>query len=348
MKLAPVDAANIKSKLQIKISHRNWAEALQQFHIALITAAPGEVVCLTGASRIGKTRLVQHVKELVTGSSDSAEYNKYLCVSVLAANTGTDGRFSTKSFAARLLAALDHPSLELLDDLARAAKLDRLTETGLVGMIVRSLRRRGVRYLIIDEAQHVQYTPKATIAPSAVMDAWKGLAEDAGVVLVIVGAYPVLSVIKESPHLSGRTRIIHFPPYAPNKEDMEEFLSIANTFLASSGQQICLNLNDYLPVLYEHTLGCIGLLRMWFLDALNYSERRGVPLTAEVLDTHRKPYSMMEGIIHEMEEGHRNLLLTKADFDASFVPQEKFIRTKSIKNKAFQKKPRRVAAENRT
>ena len=214
-------------------------------------------------------------------------------------------------------------------------------------MLVRSLRRRGVRYLFIDEAQHVQYTAKGTQAPSAVMDSWKCLAEAAGIVLVIVGAYPVLSVIKQSPHLSGRTRVIHCKPYMANKEDMVEFLSIAQTFLVRSGIEIQVSLKKYVSTIFENTLGCIGLLRLWFIDALNSALLSGEPLSEKILDETRKPFSLLEGIVDEMAEGQRNLLLTQDEYNSSFhlKPQQPNNHTRGTK--PFQKKPRRVEKGNR-
>lgn len=333
--------------LDLKIPHRNWRAALNELYISLLSASPGEVVCMTGPSRSGKTKLSKEVQSFLSGDRGSPTFNQYLCISVIASNTGKDGRFSTKAFAARLLEAVDHPSLELLDDFARASRLDRLTENAIITMLVRSLQRRGVRYLFIDEAQHVQYSAKGSQAPSAVMDSWKCLAEAAGIVLVIVGAYPVLSVIKQSPHLSGRTRIVHCKPYTANKADMEELLSITQTFLVRSGHKLQVSLADYVSVVLENTLGCIGLLRLWLIDALNYAALKSVPFSRQVLDETRKPYSFIEGIVGEMAEGQRNLLLTQEDYDSSFkITPDKTI-SRVLGTKPFQKKPRRVDRGNR-
>ena len=338
-----------KLKLNFKISHRNWSEALNHSFVTIVTASPGEVVCITGPSRAGKSMLVSELEMLLGGCRESPDFNQYLCVSVMAKNTGPDGRFSTKAFAARLLDTVDHPSLELLDDLARASRLDRLTENAIITMLERCLVRRGVRYLFIDEAQHVRYTAKAHQAPSAVMDSWKCLSEAAGIVLVVVGAYPILSIISESPHLSGRTRVVHFPPYAENNKDAEEFLSIANTFLSQAEQEVQLSLEGLVPLLYQHTLGCIGLLRLWFIGALNLAELSDKPLTEDILESARLPYSLLEGIIQEMKDGEHNLLLSRDDYYAdNFLVVQKGKSTNKKGGRAFCKKPRRMAAGNRT
>ena len=54
-------APQVISKLNsTKIVHRNWQLALGEAFAALSLASPGDVVCITGPSRAGKTKLISN------------------------------------------------------------------------------------------------------------------------------------------------------------------------------------------------------------------------------------------------------------------------------------------------
>ena len=103
-----------------------------------------------------------------------------------------------------------------------APRFDRITENALRDTLENAIKRRQVKYIFIDEAQHVKYVTKGAQGGHAVMDSWKCLAESTAVVLIIVGAYPVLNIMKESPHLLGRKRTVHLPRYDHSEQDALE------------------------------------------------------------------------------------------------------------------------------
>lgn len=57
------------SKFDIAIPHRNWQRALYDAFAILISASPGEVICITGPSRAGKSLLIRRLIDLLFGKS---------------------------------------------------------------------------------------------------------------------------------------------------------------------------------------------------------------------------------------------------------------------------------------
>lgn len=96
-----------------RIAHRNWQEAVATLFALLTAASPGEVVVVAGPSRCGKTRLIDHVCELLFPNKSAFSGGKMPCVVVDAVNAGPNGSFSTKSFTLRMLAAIKHPFYSL-------------------------------------------------------------------------------------------------------------------------------------------------------------------------------------------------------------------------------------------
>ena len=337
------------SKLDIKLNHRNWEHALSFSFSLLISACPGEVVCICGPSRAGKTRLVYELIQLLSGQSHDKHYNPYTCISVLAENVGTYGSFSTKAFTFQLFEALDHPIITLAkDDIAFASKFDRLTETAMRQPLKRAFKHRGVRYLFIDEAQHVKYTTNASLAPHAVLDSWKSLAASAGIVLVIVGAYPILNVMQKSSHLIGRTKTVHLPRYYANQEDLKHFYSIAYAFLNELSRAGRLDLKKHISDLYDRTFGCIGLLRSWLISANDYAIATDSTINSKVLRKTAHPKAFLEPVWNEIHAGEAILdtLDEKIFVNANNNSTSKE-KSPSKTSKPFQRNPDRYEAGNR-
>ena len=71
--------------------------------------------------------------------------------------------------------------------------------------------------------QHILRFYGGLKAAAAFLDSLKSLAQDTKIILVLVGAYPILDALNLSPHLLGREDPIHFPRYSINKEDIVVF-----------------------------------------------------------------------------------------------------------------------------
>src|SRR5262245_10147622 len=116
------------------------------------------------------------------------------------------------------------------------------------------------------------------------------------------GAYPLLDVVRLSPHLIGRKHNIHFPRYRPIPEDLVAFEEILEAY----SQYLQLpkgisSLRDWREPLYEGSLGCIGLLEGWLREALALAmAREALSLTVEHLMSTRKSDSDLAELAREI------------------------------------------------
>lgn len=346
-------SGDIKKLKRLKIKHRNWQRAVAESFTLLTVASPGEVVCITGPSRAGKTRLIEELKGLLCGEDTFDETGLLPAVVVDTENTGPNGTFSTKEFTRRMLEAVRHPILSIVDerieDTTALQKFDRTTEAVLRRSLESAFRRRKTLYLFIDEAQHARYTTRVAQGPFAVMDSWKCLAKAAQLVLVVVGAYPILDVLHNSPHLLGRKYQVHFPRYQATPEDLEEFARILAAYdpLVEKDGSLS-SLLDQAELLYSGSFGCIGLLQKWLLAASALGMARDCPVSVEILKEARPPKTELESIAAEILEGER--YLAYGDFAITpntgkqSPPNSAYKRTR----KPFQRNPKRLKPKNRT
>lgn len=327
----------------IRIPHKNYERALSDALAALVASSPGEVVCITGPSRVGKSRLAQELSDLLVG--DSLNETHQPVVIVQASNCSVDGSFSTKSFSVRCLQAVRHPFYGVgngkdIWDMERYRLLERTAETVLRPAFEEALVNRGTKYLVIDEAHHIRYARGGAWAATAILDSWKCMAAATGVVLVLVGAYPLLEVLQLSPHLLGRKHQVHFPRYYAIREDLLAFEEILETYSSiiqlPPGVQ---SLRDWNDLLYQDAIGCIGLLERWLRKGLaRANSHKSDSLDKPYLLDTRTPTEERKRLAHEIAQGE---MLLEAQ---SEVELEESIVTPAApkrKGKPFTAKPRR-------
>lgn len=325
------------------IAHRNWLSALDEAFALLVTAQPSDVICLVGPSRAGKTRLIQRLSSLLSGNNDFEQSGELPVVAVEASNTGPNGRFSTKSFVHQMLHAVRHPLYTGYGlDPTHHTNLDRKPEHELRRALELALQHRKTRYLFIDEAQHARYATRDSLA---VMDSWKCLGRAGNVVLVLVGAYPMLDIIRDSPHMVGRKREVHLARYGSDTEDLKEFTRIVN-YYEQELSSVCsdkFSLVRQLEMLHTGSLGCIGLLRSWLLYAAALAHANHTTIDQHLLKRSMHSDADRAVVLREISDGEHLLRssdpIRKQQLESppTMKKSGKTLRT----GKPFQRKPKR-------
>lgn len=328
-----INIESIKRLSELKIPHRNWLEALNQVYALLLTVSPGELICITGPSRAGKTRLIDELETLLIGDNYNSEAGVMPVVRTIAVNCSQHGTFSTKSFAKGLLTAVDHP-LYADQSIAAITKVDKLSEDSLIRAFKLTVQTRSVKYLFIDEAQHARYVGRDAQGAYAVMESWKCIAQSLDIILIVVGAYPILEIIRKASHMVGRKYPINLGRYQLNQDDLIEFKLI----LTQYGSEIdCLDiLLENLELLYKGSLGCIGLVRSWLIRAAVLSSVRKVNLSYAILNETRPSDDDLVCLATEIQNGEE--LLKSLDLDD--LSEGKTIEERTEKKPKSKRKPK--------
>lgn len=246
-------------------------------------------------------------------------------VTVLATNCSTDGIFSTKAFTLKALDAIDHPFFRTKgkgsdSDKNNLMKESRIPEGVFRKALENGLVSRKTIYLFIDEAQHVLYARTGMKGATQILDSWKALAQYTGVVLVLVGTYPLHDALGGAPHLLGRKHQVHLPRYHATEDDLICFAQLVNTYskiINNCGSECFLM--DHFELLYNGSVGCIGLLEKWLRGALALVVADGGDkLTVQHLIKRRTPQIEIDQILGEIRRGECIL----AGFDEPARPQQ--------------------------
>lgn len=335
----------------VNIQHRNWDEALSHLYSLLSVVNPGEVISITGPSRSGKTSLIKKIISMLDSSVSDDKSGYINSIYVLADNDGSHGRFSTKSFIWDNLCELHHPAYTY-SGIDNIINYDRTSESTMYKALVSALKHRKVRYVFFDEVQHVNYVSKESVAPHRVMDSWKNLAMKAGVVLILSGSYPMLEIIRNSPHLLGRQYKVHLPRYLDTIDDLGEFASIIQQFEKLMPESCrAESLISHTRYLQTYTYGCIGLLRKWLLDATIVAVQCRCSIDRIILEKTRFSDDDIAAIGREILDGERILGNSNDCGNDGMVGEPLSVKVKAVKKqsgKAFKAKPRRYRPGNRT
>lgn len=336
-----------------KINHRNWEESAAILYSLLVTASPGDVISLTGPSRGGKTRLIEYVLRLLFPNMSAIPPGKIPYVMVDAVNSGPNGTFSTKAFTLRLLQAVKHPFYSINPDDTdemiqhKTSRIEKTTENTFRAALERAFINAGVMYLFIDEAQHARYVSSGALGGYAVLDSWKCFAKSVNIVLVIVGAYPMLKMLHNSPHMLGRKHQVHLARYSNTPEDILEFrriIQVYNHKLTEHGFKA--NLDEHCKILHDGSLGCIGLLRAWLFRSQAIASIKDKEINKKILLQTMHPDLELAEISREIMDGEwllQNGHLQEKPSDMSPIQNGSRSTTKP-----FQRKPKRFQIGGRS
>ena len=353
--LSNIDITQV-SNLDFKISHRNWRQAFSEAFVLMTTAMPGEVISIVGPTRAGKTELLLQLGIAVCGA-DLSGGDEQPIVSVEIVNDDTHARFTFRSFLLQALEVVRHPFYSSCfadgwGDVDVDSRIERAREKTLNRALIRALIQRKTRFLVIDEAQHMRYVSKETMAAVGVMDALKSMAKKANVVLVVAGTYPILEAINRSSHLEGRKYDIHLSRYHQTEVDLAEFQWILAHY------DSVLELDKSLPslmhctdLLYQGTFGCIGLVRAWLYHASVLAATRQKKVDLALIKETMKSPMQLYSIAEEILTGETTLGISPCSALKSAVEAEAPVatirKTRKSTTKPFQRKAKRFEPQNR-
>lgn len=330
---------------KMRIEHRNWQHAFSRMKGALLAAQSQDIITLVGPSRSGKSKLINELIADMTGTTAWASDPDSPVVKVVLENDSTGGAFSTKSFATQALIEMKHPFYgeSIMDewDSGRFVSQARIPETILRPALRKALIWKRITHLVIDELQHVMHVKGGLKSSGAILDSWKSLAANTGIILILVGAYPMIEVLQQSPHALGREHGVHLKRYCATPEDLVCFDEVLEAF--SDAVRLPKNVSSlraWRDMLYRGSLGCIGLLNSWICDAVANAgvEESTVLRKRDFIET-QKTIPSRTFIAEEIKEGEKWF---EVEFSEDKEVAKDEPKKKRSSKKPFRKKAKRV------
>ncbi len=175
-----------------------------------------------------------------------------------------------------------------------------------------TMARRGVRAVILDEAQHLMKIGSGASGGKLLdqLDWIKSMTNVTGVLHILIGTYELLNLRNLSGQASRRGLDIHFPRYLfQHEQDRQDFQGILLALLKQVPLQVEIpTLMRHWFYFYERSIGCVGVLKDWLIRSVAATLHDGVDtLTLERLQDHALSLAQCERMAIEAVEGEQKL-----------------------------------------
>ncbi len=177
-----------------------------------------------------------------------------------------------------------------------------------------AVARRGVRALIIDEAQHLMKVASGVKLLDQ-LEWLKSMSNTMDVVHVLVGTYDLLDLRNLSSQAARRGHDIHFPRYQFQQEaDQIAFQRTLRGLLEHVPLQMDLqDLMNHWYYFYERSIGCIGVLKDWLVRTLSDALHSGADtLKLDRLQAHALSNAKLERMATDAAAAEHRLHYTES------------------------------------
>ena len=320
-----IDPTHVDEKLAqqfraVTIAHPKMIEAKRRLMEFLSDAPRNSVIFVLGPTGAGKSTLRIKVESEIKSAFAAELQTDFgrLPVVSLEAEAPDTGSFSWRDHFKRLLDAMREPLIEYkLDRRGRpwtCGKLPPQCECGprtsgsdYQYSVEQAIRHRRPSAVFIDEAQHLSKMSSGRRLVDQ-LDVIKSIANHTATPYVLIGTYDLLAFRNLNGQLSRRSLTIHLGRYrADQPGDAAIFVNVVRSF----GAHLPLKSQDEFTkeweFLYERSIGCVGILKDWLVQALSkmlrrggqYLERRDIEATA--LSTNQCEKILAECVEGEMQ-----------------------------------------------
>lgn len=300
------------------IAHPQLIRAKDQLDQLIEEPAGASLAALIGPTGAGKSTLLNRVHKSVLErlEADMTANTSLMPIVCVEAPAPEQGSFSWKDFYLRILVEIKDQACEwhlaLKErDLGKpgVARLASLTLAELRRRVEAGFHHRGVKVLLIDEAQHFHKMASGRRLHDQ-MDVLKSLASLSKAFVVLFGTYELINLLELNGQLARRCVMVHLPRYRYDEPTQrQEF----QTAIRSLEQQIILptppDLVPHSKFFYKNSAGCVGILKNWLTSGYSRTLKAGgASLTMATLQASMLPPSSLLKIAEEIGIGEAHWL----------------------------------------
>lgn len=257
----------------VRVRHPKLDAVLEQIHPLLMPHSESNIVYIVGATGTGKSTLSRYALNHFYDQYADLTASDISAIPVVNVEAYCDGdtRHGFRGLYEDLRTALQEPAtnrktfIEEADGIMTLRPTKRLTIRQLRSLVEKGLKRRCTKVVVIDEAYHLLKFAK----DSAVMDTLKSLANTTGTKLVLVGSFDLFSLVESHAQVARRSAFVHFERYRPERS--EDCTAFRNIVLSLQDKWPVADVPNFVAIwdeLMTLSLGCVGLLKGFLLDAL--------------------------------------------------------------------------------
>lgn len=310
-------------KVTVKHMLQEACKARIQF---LLDYSPStELVALVGPTGVGKTTIAERINEGIYQQHKDRMLSDANFVPVLWSTAIASGhrQFAWKELYRDALLALHDPFIDggraepTSGRLITAHDRESATTARLRSRLEHELRVRGVKYWVVDEAQHCAMGGKSG-APEHQLDVLKSIAQRTGVKLILSATYELVRHLPSSGQLARRSEVVPFHRYlADDPQHMREFAKVLISLFRILRVEFP-SVQENMKMLYVGSIGCVGIAKDWIARAYGRSVQDGSNrITLQHLKMTRMSERELQRIMLDIDSGEQDCLRGNEDGDES-------------------------------
>ncbi|MGK7950219.1 MAG: AAA family ATPase [Xenococcaceae cyanobacterium] len=317
------------------VSHPHLAQIDRSLMRAIVEPAGFAHVLVYGPSGVGKTTMINHLAKRLNELGQNERARKktrttkthlpQLPLLLLETRPPDGGAFNRADYYRTALKQLGEQSYErrLLVDIdteqtwskkgrARTKTTQFNDSPELRHALEDAFAKRGVRAVILDEAQHLMKVGNGQGAGKLLdqLDWIKSITNVTGVLHILIGTYELLNFQNLSGQASRRGLDLHFPRYLfQDEQDRKDFQGVLLALLKQVPLHTDLEaLMQEWFYFYERSIGCVGVLKNWLVRAVAATlHDGGDTLTLERLQENALSLAQCERMAIDAVEGEQKL-----------------------------------------
>lgn len=296
----------------VRVKHPAMDQLLDDLMPLLLPHSESNIIVVTGATGAGKSTVTRVLlKSLVQefAALMDSDAGTIPLVSVEAYADG-DVKPGFKDIYRSMLEQLQEPAAEkktpaqFTDGKLSVQPFAKDTIPGLRKVVENALKERSTRVVVIDEAAHLRRFDTS----AAVMQTLKSLSNTTGVKWVLVGSFDMFDLLEEGGEIARRAALVCLERYRHDrKEDREAFAAVVWKLQSKWPCEQVPNFVAISDALLEISLGCIGLLKSFLLDASAMQLRNGGVWVPAFLQKAAKSNGLRDVIRREIEAGEKKV-----------------------------------------
>lgn len=314
-KLTPEQQQRQLAFRDYRVTHSALRRVAEDLLELLMTPSETNVIAVTGATGVGKSTLTKVMLQKLVDDFDPLIEEDASAVPLVYVEARRDGnaRNGFGRLYRKLIAQLWEPGME--QKVPYTIKEGRLMMKSRVGttanelreILEECLRQRKTRVVVIDEAAQLARFGK----PEDVMDTIKSLANTTNTKWLLVGSFDLYDIVATSGQVMRRTALLNMERYGmsgktdkSNAEDRKSFLAVVKLLQKAWPCPEKPNFAAVSDELLHMSLGCVGLLKTFMLDAANLQMRKsGEQWDYKFMLKAQKAVGLRNEILKEIERG---------------------------------------------
>lgn len=310
--LTPETVQKQQAFYETRVKHPNIDRLLDNLMPQLTPSTESNIVVVTGATGAGKTTLTRNLLKSLFQDFESLMNDKQGAIPLISVEAYADGSSNPgfKEIYESMLEQLKEPGTDMKvpakvsDGKLSMQPFARGSVPSLRKVVEQALKERGTRVVVIDEAAHfLRFHKEANV-----MQTLRSLSNTTNVKWVLVGAFDLADLILQGGEISRRSGIHCLERYRfDRKEDRVAFETVVQKLQDKWPCEQVPNFAAISDALLEMSLGCVGLLKTFLLDASALQLRNDGKWDPAFLQKAVKSNGLREVIRLEIEAGEKKV-----------------------------------------